>query len=75
MVFVIYGIDKHRAAKCKRRIRERTLIICALALGAYGAITGMVVFNHKTSKAKFRFAVPLLFVSDTALLVWYACAL
>lgn len=57
-VFFLYGFDKMRAKKEGRRIRERTLVLCSLIFGSVGAMFGMVVFNHKTSKLKFRILVP-----------------
>ena len=68
VVSLLYAADKRRARLGQRRIREFTLIICAFLLGAYGAIMGMVVFNHKTSKIKFRILVPLAVVAETLIL-------
>ena len=58
-VFIIYGADKLCARLHKRRIRERTLISLAYLIAGVGAMFGMVVFNHKTSKMKFRILIPL----------------
>lgn len=58
-VLLLYGLDKFKAKKKLRRIKERTLIISAFLLGGVGAIFGMVLFNHKTSKPKFRILIPL----------------
>ncbi len=66
-VFVLYGIDKRKAKKGSRRIRESTLILTAFLLGGYGAICGMVLFNHKTSKPCFRYSVPAAFLINTAI--------
>lgn len=65
VVMLIYGIDKFRAKTGGRRIRERVLLICAFFLGGWGAIFGMVMFNHKTSKMKFRVLVPLAVLVTT----------
>ncbi len=59
IVFFIYGIDKWRASHSKHRTSEFSLITCAFLLGAVGALFGMVIFNHKTSKPKFRYLVPV----------------
>lgn len=61
-VFLIYGIDKYKAKKGLRRISERALVTAALFFGGAGALCGMVVFNHKTSKIKFRILIPLSFI-------------
>ena len=71
VVFFIYGIDKSKARREARRISEKFLLLVALLLGAIGAMFGMVVFNHKTSKMKFRILVPLLVVLNL-LLGWIA---
>ena len=58
-VFFVYGLDKLFAKNGLRRIREKTLIILSYLFGAVGAMFGMIVFNHKTSKIKFRILVPV----------------
>ncbi|MBE7044410.1 MAG: DUF1294 domain-containing protein [Ruminococcaceae bacterium] len=60
IVFFLYGIDKLCARSQARRVRERTLLLCAMLAGGLGALFGMVIFNHKTSKPKFRYTVPVL---------------
>ena len=57
VLFSMYGIDKFKARHHKWRISEFMLIFAS-----FGAMLGMIVFNHKTSKAKFRILVPLAFV-------------
>lgn len=59
LVMLFYGLDKSRALRSARRIRERSLLSAAFLMGGLGAMFGMVVFNHKTSKMRFRIAVPL----------------
>lgn len=68
IVCMLYAVDKHCAIKKKHRISERTLITSAYFLGALGAILGMVVFNHKTSKKKFRVLIPLAVIENIVLL-------
>ncbi len=58
-VFLVYGADKLRARKGLRRIKEKNLITISFLFGSIGAMFGMVIFNHKTSKTKFRALVPL----------------
>ncbi|MBQ9976456.1 MAG: DUF1294 domain-containing protein [Clostridia bacterium] len=59
IVFFIYGIDKWKAKRSKYRTSEFSLLLCAFLLGAVGALFGMVIFNHKTSKPAFRYPVPI----------------
>ena len=54
LTFLLYVIDKQKAVKNKRRIRESTLIFFTLACGGIGAILGMWLAKHKTRKLKFR---------------------
>ncbi len=68
-VLFLYGADKLNARKGKRRIREITLLTVAFLLGGAGAIFGMVMFNHKTSKMKFRIFVPLAVVLNIAIAI------
>ena len=58
-VMLIYGTDKFKAISGKFRISEAVLLSLCYALGSAGAMFGMVLFNHKTSKIKFRLLVPL----------------
>lgn len=58
-----YGLDKGRARSGKWRIPERTLLLLALAGGSLGALAGMLMFRHKTRKAKFVISVPVMFVA------------
>lgn len=52
--FIVYGLDKRRAAKGGRRISERTLHLLALLGGWPGALLGQRRFRHKTVKLSFR---------------------
>ncbi len=71
IVMLLYGIDKLKAKKSRRRIKETTLILCAFLLGGWGAIFGMVLFNHKTSKMKFRILVPVSVVAGIVVLYYF----
>lgn len=62
IVFLIYGIDKWKAKRKAWRIPESFLIGISFLLGSFGALFGMVLFNHKTKKMKFRLLVPFSFL-------------
>lgn len=62
ILFIAYGIDKYKARHHKWRISEFMLIAPAYIFASFGAMLGMIVFNHKTSKVKFRVLIPLSFV-------------
>lgn len=60
VTFLLYGIDKWKAAQNRWRISEAVLLGAALCGGAAGAYAGMYVFHHKTKKPKFYIGVPLI---------------
>ena len=68
--FSLYGIDKRRAIRNKWRIPEKRLLLAALFGGALGALWSMILFHHKTKKAKFYLTVPVLFVLQVVLFSW-----
>ena len=51
--FLAMGMDKLPAVSGSRRIRERTLLLVALAGGFLGVWAGMFVFRHKIRKEGF----------------------
>ncbi|HHK5573384.1 TPA: DUF1294 domain-containing protein [Neisseria cinerea] len=51
--FALYGIDKRRAVRGKRRIPEHRLLLPALFGGWTGAYLGSRIFRHKTAKKRF----------------------
>ena len=62
VLFLMYGVDKFKAKHNMWRISEFMLIAPAYIFASFGAMLGMIVFNHKTSKTKFRILVPLSFI-------------
>lgn len=52
--FVLFGMDKERALRERRRLPEAYLLWLALLGGAAGAIAGQQIFRHKTRKQPFR---------------------
>ena len=73
--WVIYGLDKGRARSGKWRIPERTLLLLSLAGGSLGALAAMLMFRHKTKKAKFVVGVPVMFVAHCVILAVVAVKL
>ena len=53
-VWLMYGIDKWKAKSGRWRIPEKVLLLAAFAGGSVGALAGMMMFRHKTKKAKFK---------------------
>lgn len=59
--------DKH-ASKCRgKRIRERTLMFCALIFGSLSMYITMVSIRHKTRHLKFMLGLPLLIIFNVVL--------
>ena len=69
--FAIYGIDKALAKAGKFRISEAALIWAAVFGGSVGALLGMFIFHHKTTKKKFLIGIPLILFIHIVLAVWY----
>lgn len=67
--FGLFGYDKHRATYEKWRIPEFILLLSAFFNGAFGALCGMVFFNHKTKKKLFLIAVPILLFLQLAVAI------
>lgn len=60
--WIMYGLDKWKAKSGAWRISEKELLLVALAGGSVGALAGMMLFRHKTRKAKFVVGVPVMLV-------------
>ena len=53
VTFALYGVDKWKARRGKRRVPEKWLLLPVCATGAVGAWAGVFAFRHKTRKAEF----------------------
>ena len=64
-------LDKRNSRiKGRRRTPEKTLFLIALAGGAFGSLTGMQLFRHKTRHLSFQVGMPLLAVLWAGALVY-----
>ena len=68
--FLLYGIDKYKAKKGKRRISEATLLTMAAIGGSIGAWAGMRLWHHKTMHKKFKYGIPLIIIMQIALVAY-----
>ena len=59
IAFLLFFIDKRRAKKNKWRIPENQLFLAAFLGGGIGAMIGMNLFKHKTSKNLFKILIPV----------------
>lgn len=62
VAFSLCYIDKRRAIKSKRRIKERTLILFSMLGGCYLFYIAMYLFHHKTRKIKFYLGIPIIII-------------
>lgn len=67
IVALIYGLDKLLSQGNKRRISENVLLTISLLMGAMGGMFGMILFNHKTRKMKFRLTIPIFVLLNIAI--------
>ena len=72
VAFAVYGADKRRAKKERRRVPEKTLFLLAVIGGSVGALAGMRVFSHKTRHWYFVWGIPAILAAQIVLAVWLA---
>ena len=68
VTFFVYGIDKWKAKQGSWRISEATLLLLAVIGGSIGALSGMQIWHHKTMHKKFKYGLPLILLSQIALI-------
>lgn len=71
---LLYGIDKAAARRDRRRIRESTLHLVALAGGWPGALLARRAFRHKTRKQPFGAILWGCVALNVGLVAWLATA-
>ena len=71
VTFFMYGIDKWKAKKARRRISEATLLGLAVIGGSIGAWIGIKIWHHKTLHKKFRYGVPLILIAQLGLILYF----
>ncbi|WP_253443430.1 DUF1294 domain-containing protein [Halomonas sp. Y3] len=71
---LLYGIDKAAARRDRRRIRESTLHLVALAGGWPGALLARRAFRHKTRKQPFGAILWGCVLLNVGLVAWLATA-
>ena len=72
ITFILFGVDKQKAIKDKRRISERTLLLWCVP-GPFGGWAGMHKFRHKTKKVYFKVIIFAMCTLQLAAVVglWY----
>ena len=70
IAFTVYGADKRRAKRDRRRVPEKTLFLLAIIGGSLGAFLGMRLFRHKTRHWYFVWGIPAIMALQIALGLW-----
>ncbi len=68
LTMLFLGLDKWKAVKRNWRISEQYLLFFSF-IAPVGGLVGIVLFNHKTKKKKFRYLVPLFLIIHIAIFV------
>lgn len=67
--FGLFAWDKHLAVYDMRRIPEWLLLFCSAVGGAFGAFCAMLMFRHKTKRAKFYIWVPMFLIAHIVIYI------
>ncbi|HAO52289.1 TPA: DUF1294 domain-containing protein [Candidatus Magasanikbacteria bacterium] len=70
VTFIIFGLDKHKSIKNKRRISEKTLWFLSLVGGSLGAMLAMKMFRHKTKKLSFQAILAVILALQILVIYW-----
>lgn len=70
LTLIVYAVDKSAARQGRRRVRERTLHLLALAGGWPGALIAQRLLRHKSRKRPFRAVFWLTVVLNCAVCMW-----
>ena len=71
ITFALFAWDKHLAYIQKTRVPEISLLLFSLLGGAFGALSAMIFFKHKTLHKKFLICVPLFLFIQIAIDIIY----
>jgi uncharacterized membrane protein YsdA (DUF1294 family) len=66
ITFIVYGIDKRKAANGTWRTKESTLHLLELLGGWPGAFAAQRIFHHKSAKLKFQIVYWLIVAAHLA---------
>jgi uncharacterized membrane protein YsdA (DUF1294 family) len=59
VTFLVFGLDKWKARRDRRRVSETNLLILSALGGALGGLGGMWAWHHKGRRMSFRVILPL----------------
>ncbi|WP_326983926.1 DUF1294 domain-containing protein [Chryseobacterium sp. MYb264] len=71
IAFTVYGLDKWKAVKHKRRISESFLLTITFLGGTVGALVAMLMFRHKVSKKSFLWKFGLVLIVQLVAIIYF----
>ena len=71
VAFLVYGYDKALSKTKRTRVPESVLLALVFIGGTLGAVAGMAVFRHKTSKGSFQLKLLIVVAVQVALIALY----
>ena len=71
VAFLTYGYDKALSKTNRTRVPELVLLALVFAGGTLGAVAGMAIFRHKTSKGSFQLKLVIVVAVQVALIAMY----
>lgn len=71
LTFVLFAADKYKAVHKRWRIREAVLLGASMLGGSVGGMLAMWMLRHKIRSPKFFVGVPLMFILQVALLLYF----
>lgn len=71
LAFLLFGLDKHRSVYNYRRIPGFLLYLPTILMGAFGAMCGMIFFNHLTKRNLYLVGVPFLLLLQVIAIVLF----
>ena len=68
--FALFFADKQKSKRDKWRIKESTLHFVSFMGGTIGSIAAMILFHHKTKKAKFVIITIIALIFNIFVELW-----
>lgn len=70
VTFTAFALDKFKAVKNKSRIKIVTLLVLSFIGGSVGGFISMHLFHHKTKKNYFTVGLPLIMLTQIAVIFY-----
>lgn len=70
VAFIVIAYDKHLAHYGLRRVPDAVLAVLTVAMGAFGTLCGMIIFDNRTDSKLFKIGVPAVLAVQLAIVVF-----